>query len=69
MGEPGWIGKVLVNRYRLDSLLGEGGMSSVYIDCRTDGTFSSGEIGLFVRTEVGSPAEVRFQNLVATALR
>jgi eukaryotic-like serine/threonine-protein kinase len=30
MTEPGWIGKVLGGRYRLDSLLGQGGMSSVY---------------------------------------
>src|SRR5947207_162485 len=30
MTEPGWIGKVLGNRYHLDSLLGQGGMSAVY---------------------------------------
>ena len=30
MTEPGWIGKVLGDRYRIDALLGQGGMSSVY---------------------------------------
>src|SRR5579859_5953717 len=30
MAEPGWIGRELGHRYRLDSLLGQGGMSSVY---------------------------------------
>ncbi len=30
MTDPGWVGKVLGGRYHLDSLLGQGGMSSVY---------------------------------------
>src|SRR5689334_5223528 len=30
MTEPGWIGKQLRGRYRLDALLGQGGMSAVY---------------------------------------
>ena len=30
MTEPGWIGKQLGGRYRLEALLGQGGMSAVY---------------------------------------
>src|SRR5690349_1787707 len=30
MTEPGWVGRVLGGRYRIDALLGQGGMSAVY---------------------------------------
>lgn len=30
MNQPSWIGKTLSNRYRIDALLGQGGMSAVY---------------------------------------
>src|SRR5712692_6934851 len=30
MSQPGMVGRVLGDRYRLDALLGQGGMSSVY---------------------------------------
>jgi serine/threonine-protein kinase len=30
MNQPGWIGQTLSNRYKIEALLGQGGMSSVY---------------------------------------
>jgi hypothetical protein len=73
----GWVqsAKIGANQssYRVGADCGSDGALTLYVDGRKiasaqDSTYTSGQIGLFVRTFEQTPAEVRFGDLVVTSL-